>query len=295
MKDVDMDSPHARRIIQELKAVGVTRHGLAKPESRELPGVIHDDEHIGGVIYGQIGSAISAMLIATDHRVIFLNKQPFSNTTDELTYDVVSGVKSSTAGPFTSVVLHTRISDYTFRYVNSNCARIFIKYIENKRLEKYNYNQTNGQPDAEASKPVFQNITDEKAIKFLQEHTVAVLSTVDRTGRVHGAVIFYLVDKDNSMYILTKSDTDKGRNVYAHNQVAVTIHEPGTLQTLQIQGLAVVETDQLVKDSVFTSMTKPRIYQGKTHLPPVTKLQEGSYMVIKISASLMSYHDYAND
>ncbi|CAN5431103.1 hypothetical protein BH10PAT3_BH10PAT3_0630 [soil metagenome] len=121
-----MKDTHTLRIIEELKAVGVTHHGLAKSESRELPLILHDDEHVGGVIYGQIGGGISAMLIATDHRVIFLDKQPLFTTIDELTYDVVSGVKSSSAGPFTSVVLHTRITDYSFRYVNSNCSRIFI-------------------------------------------------------------------------------------------------------------------------------------------------------------------------
>lgn len=282
-----------RRVIEELKSVGVTRHGLAKAESRQLPSILHHDEHIGGVIYGRIEGGSSAMLLATDHRIIFLNKRPLFSTTDELTYDVVSGVKSNTAGPFTSVVLHTRITDYTFRYVNSNCAKIFIKYIEKKRLEKGTYNQASGRHEEETSVPAFQTITDEKAAKFLKEHDLAVLSTVDRTGNVHGAVIYYLVDQNNLIYILTKSDTGKGRNVYAHSQVAMTVHEPGTLKTLQIQGTAEIETDQKVKDSVFARMVKPRIYKGETYLPPVTKLQEGSFMVIRIKTSSMNYHDYA--
>ena len=290
-----MNDTHTQRITEELKAAGVTRHGLAKSESRELPRILHNDEHIGGVIYGRIQGSSSAMLVATDRRVVFLDRQLFFMTTDELTYDVVSGVKSSSAGPFTSVVLHTRIADYTFRYVNSNCAKIFIKYIESKRLEKGTYNQATGRHEEAASVPTFQNITDEKAAKFLQEHSLAVLSTVDRTGNVHGAAIYYLVDQNNLIYILTKSDTGKGRNVYAHSRVAMTIYEPDSLQTLQIQGTAEVETDQKVKDSVFAHMVKPRTYKDKTYLPPVTKLQEGSFMVIRISASFMSYHDYAKD
>ncbi len=290
-----MKDTHTKRITEELIAVGVTRHGLAKSESRLLPRIMHDDEHIGGVIYGQIGGGVSAMLIATDHRVVFLDKQLLFTTTDELTYDVVSGVRSSTAGPFTSVVLHTRITDYTFRYVNSNCAKIFIKYIESKRLEKGTYNQASGRHEEEAPVPTFQNISDVKAAKFLKEHDLAVLSTVDRTGNVHGAVVYYLVDQNNLIYILTKSDTGKGRNVYAHSQVAMTINEPGTLKTLQIQGTAEVETDQKVKDSVFERMVKPRTYKDETSLPPVTKLQEGSFVIIRISASFMSYHDYSKD
>lgn len=104
-----MTDAHISRVRQELKAVGVTRHGLAKPESKELPRVLHDDEHIGGVIYGQIGSGNSAMLVATDRRVIYLDHRALFMTTDEMTYDVVSGVRSTTAGPFTAIILHTRI------------------------------------------------------------------------------------------------------------------------------------------------------------------------------------------
>ncbi|CAN5431029.1 hypothetical protein BH10PAT3_BH10PAT3_0620 [soil metagenome] len=75
----------------------------------------------------------------------------------------------------------------------------------------------------------------------------------------------------------------------------MTIHEPGTLQTLQINGTAEVETEQKIKDSVFARMVKPRAYNDGTHLPPVTKLQEGSFMIIRVSPSFMSYHDYAKD
>lgn len=285
---------HILRVTEELKSVGVTRHGLAKTVSRKLPSILHEDEHIGGVIYGRINNNKFAMLVATDRRVIYLNHQLFFMTTDELTYDVVSGVRSSTVGPFTSVVLHTRVADYSFRYVNAKCAEIFIKFIETKRLEKGTYDQTSGRYQEETSTlPTFQNITDKKAGLFLKKHDLAVFSTVDRTGNVHGAVVHYLVDQNNFIYILTKSDTGKARNVYAHSQVALTIHEPGTLQTLQIQGIAEIETNQKMKDSIFEQMVQSRIYKDKTYMPPVTKLQEGSFIIIRISASHMSYHDYA--
>jgi hypothetical protein len=75
----------------------------------------------------------------------------------------------------------------------------------------------------------------------------------------------------------------------------LTIYEPGTLQNLQIQGTAEVETDQKVKDSVFALSVRPRAYKDKTLLPLITKLQEVSFMAVRISASIMSYHDYCKD
>jgi len=287
-----MSEADVKELRDKLKAVGVGAVGLHTGEVRELAKVLHADESIGGVVYGKYTGGI-AWLIATDKRVIFLDKKVFFTTMDELTYDVVSGVKSSHAGVFASIILHTRVHDYAMNYVVPKCAQIFVKFIEGRRLESGSYNvATSRHAPAEAAPPSFQNTSDE-GLTFLKEHDLAVLSTVDRTGSVHGAVIYYLVDQSNLVYLLTKSETGKGRNVYAHSQVALTVHEPGTMQTLQLQGIAEVETDQTIKDKVFTAIVKPRPYRSKMELPPVAKLHEGAFMVIRISPTFMSYHDYS--
>lgn len=286
-----MEEIDAKRVHTELKAVGVGSVGLRTPEVKELARILHPDEHIGGVAYGRYSNGF-AWLIATNRRVIFMDKKPMFATTDELTYDVVSGVRSSRAGLFASVVLHTRISDYTIRFVNIKCAGIFVKYIEQRRLESSHDDITESQAQKDITVPTFQKTSDE-GLDFLKNHDLAVLSTIDRTGNVHGAVVYYLVDQNNFVYVLTKSETGKGRNVYAHSQVALTVHEVGTMQTVQLQGIAEVETNQQTKDGVFSQIVKPRQYRGEVQLPPVTKLHEGAFMVIRISPTLISFHDYA--
>ena len=100
----------AERIQTELKAAGVTAFGRLKFASRFLPQVLHEDEHINGVVYGRYAEGtgllrwVEGMLIATDHRVIFLDRKPGFETLDELTYDVVSGVQKSYAWPFAQIV-----------------------------------------------------------------------------------------------------------------------------------------------------------------------------------------------
>ncbi len=285
----EMDS---KRVQAELKAVGVGLIGLRTPEAKELTKILHTDEHIGGVVYGRYANSL-AWLVATDKRVIFLDKKPLFMTTDELTYDVVSGVKSSHAGLFTAVTLHTRVNDYTFRFVSSKSAGIFVKYIEARRLEGGKYDVATGRHTPEAADlPALQNVSEE-GLNFLKGHDLAVLSTVDRTGNVHGAVVYYLVDQNNFVYILTKSGTSKGQNIHVHGQVALTVQEPGTLQTIQLQGNAEVETNQLTKDKVFSEIVKPRTYRSEKQLPPVTKLHEGAYVVIRINPKQISFHDYA--
>ena len=126
---------HKQRIFQELKNVGMTSYGLIKLETKELPKIIHPHEHIKGVVYGRAKTGL-AMLVATDCRVIFLDKKPFALTMDEMTYDVVSGVSFGQAASFVGITLHTRTGNYAFRFVNKNCARNFVEYIETKRLEQ---------------------------------------------------------------------------------------------------------------------------------------------------------------
>jgi general stress protein 26 len=288
-----MNDEHEQRIINELKSVGVTRHGLAKPESRELPRILHEDEHIRGVVYGRDEANSSAMLVATDHRVLFLDNQFLFKTIDELSYDVVSGISSSTSGPLISVTLHTRVTDYSLRYVNAKCAKIFIKYIENKRLEEKTDDQEDSPTQHATILPAASTAIDEKTEAFLKNHNLAVLSTIDRTGNVHGAVVHYTVDQNYIIYILTKSGTGKGKNIYSHEQVAITIHEPGTLKTLQMQGIAKIETDQMIRDDVFLRLTQPRSYKDGISPPPVTQLHSGSFMVIKVIPTIISYHDYS--
>jgi len=133
-----------RRIKQELRAVGVTSFGLIKFSSRYLPHILHPDEHVKGAVYGRFAegqgplSWTDGMLVATDRRVLFLNHKPGFSTLDELTYDIVSGVKKVFAWPFSSVTLHTKLGDYTLRFANAKCIDIFVQYIEQRRLEMEN-------------------------------------------------------------------------------------------------------------------------------------------------------------
>ncbi len=124
---------HRQRIKQELKDLGASKAGLSSMEAHYLPNLIHVDEHIGGVIYGDHADGF-VMLTATDCRVIFLDVKPFFINEDEINYGVVSGVRYGHIGFWTTITLHTRIRDYTIRTYNKKCALGFVKYIE-KHIE----------------------------------------------------------------------------------------------------------------------------------------------------------------
>jgi len=125
-----------QQIEQELQAVGATKFGLWKFASRYLPHVIHPQEHISGCVYGRNDQDGSVMLVATDRRVIYLDKKPLFINEEDVSYGVVSGIKYSSAGFGSTVTLHTRIKDFTIHTLNRKAARRFVAYIEERRLEQ---------------------------------------------------------------------------------------------------------------------------------------------------------------
>jgi hypothetical protein len=131
---------HEQRVKQELAAAGVTSYGFRKFAIHYLPKLIHDDEHIGGIVYGRYTDKQGSnrwnegVLIATNLRIIFLDHKPGFTVTDEISYRAVSGV-NLTSAVFSAVTLHTRLGDYQIRFVNARCADIFVGYVEDRQLE----------------------------------------------------------------------------------------------------------------------------------------------------------------
>jgi hypothetical protein len=125
-----------KHIKDELRDLDVSRLGLLTAESRYLPAILHDDEHLLGVAYGYHKGS-TAMLAATDRRVVFIDKKPLFVHADELTYEIIGGVSFGQAGIFATVTLHTRIGDYAIKTLNAKAAGHFVDYIENRCLDKY--------------------------------------------------------------------------------------------------------------------------------------------------------------
>jgi len=297
---------HGNRIRQELLEAGITSYGLKKMSTRYLPNVINKDEHIGGVVYGRCENTL-AMLVATDRRVVYVGRRPLYSTIDEVNYSVVSGIKMSTSGLVATVTLHTRVKDYVFKYANLRCARTFVNFIDKQiikndvevfehpemsrgaRLRTNRQRGLNGS-QTKADENVHENISKEGFV-FLQEHNIAVLSTIDRDGSVSGAAVYYAL-YNNYIYLLTKSETKKARNILGNKRVSFTITDEEMLRTLQLTADADIETDQLVKDYIFEQLSKPRSFNSKIQSPPVVQLREGSFTIIRLSIKSAHYSDY---
>lgn len=126
--------PHRLRVRQALLDVGIGKLGVLSQEGRYLPKIVHTDETIGGAVYGW-SNGESVLLVATNKRLIFLDKKPLFVHEDEISFDVVSGISFSHAGVGSVVTLHTRIKDYVIRTYNQKSLTTFVDYIESRCLD----------------------------------------------------------------------------------------------------------------------------------------------------------------
>lgn len=284
-------TPEELRVRDELRKAGISSYGMHKGETRRLPALIHPDEKIGGAVLGWCESG-TALLVATNLRVIFIDWKPLYTTTDEISYDVVAGVSYGHQSVVATICLHTRIGDYTMRYVNLKSARRFIKYIENRRLEGPNGStEKKPAPPAPVSSSAAQLTAKEET--FLQDNELATLSTLDRTGNVHGAAVYYWYDGKGSIFLLTKEQTGKAHDIFAHHQVALTVTNEQNLQTMQISALAEIEPSAATKQKVFKKIVRERDYAEGKHIPPVAKLDQGAFMVLRLTPRHVKFNDYS--
>lgn len=293
-----MPNDHAARINNELVAAGMTKFGTLKFSSHYLPHIIHENEHIKAVVYGRHKEGegpimlSEVMLIATDQRVIFLDHKPGYTSVDELAYDIISGVNMSTAALFSSITLYTKIAAITIRFANKKCVEQFVEYIEKRRIQSQDAGRNS--PSLRPFATALVSLSPE-AIEFLESRSTGVLSTVDRMGMVHGAAIHYVLGENNVIYFLTRAESAKAHNLILQSQLALTVYDAESLQTVQLDGYGEFITDEAVKEEVRKRIVGPRRYGKSYHFAPVMALEQGNFIVVKINIGSFHYHDYSKE
>lgn len=288
MKPTTISNNHVERVKTELRNAGVSRIGLMKFTSRYIPQVIHEDEHIEAIVFGRHREIeggfgfIEGMLVATDRRILFVDHRPGFLSMDEISYDVVSGVHVSNTGLYSSVTLFTKVANYTISFSKRAPVERFASCIE-KRLMHV---QT---PVKQLARKT--TVIGADTIAFLNTHEVAVISTLDRTWNVSGAVVYYIF-KDDYLYFLTKQGTRKSSNILANQQVAMTIYDEDKLQTVQLQGIAEIETDENMIAYVLHDIVRLRPYASGDRMPPVMSIHHGEFAVFRITPTHFSLLDF---
>jgi hypothetical protein len=137
--DGDTFKLRAAAIRADLRAGGAMAYDFWLPETHYLPYIIHPDERIKGSVYGRYkdrnGTIGRGALIATDQRLIFIDKKPLYVHYDELTFNIIGWVTYTRVSLMGYVTVHTRLGDFKLRTFNQKNALNFADYIEEQCLQ----------------------------------------------------------------------------------------------------------------------------------------------------------------
>lgn len=120
-----------------------------------------------------------------------------------------------------------------------------------------------------------------------------VLGTVTESGVPYGAVVYIHQESPTLLYFVTKTDTQKFKNIQHNPHVSLTGVQPSDNTTLQVSGKASVESDPTTIEHVMGEMTKVYV-RGADVVPPIARLRAGAYQVIRVHVSHIRLADFKN-
>ena len=124
--------------------------------------------------------------------------------------------------------------------------------------------------------------TREIMSKFINEHSFAVLSTINSEGHPHGTAIYAASDANLNVYFKTKSGTAKTSYVDNDDMVAMTFSDEAAQATLQLSGGAAEVYDSDEGDAALELLENLKHHSDDAR-PPISKLNAGNYLIFRIT------------
>ncbi|HEY1063899.1 MAG TPA: pyridoxamine 5'-phosphate oxidase family protein [Candidatus Saccharimonadales bacterium] len=117
---------------------------------------------------------------------------------------------------------------------------------------------------------------------FLQQQYIGVLCSVTPDGDPHGTVVYFVIDDDFTIHILTKTRTRKYDNLIHHNHAMLMVYDTASQTTAQVLGIAVEYPGTSTVNTVSNRIFKRVLQTGDNQLPPLVKLQAGTFTTFSI-------------
>lgn len=133
---------------KQLHAINAMPKFFGRPEVEELPNILFDGEVISHLVIGKYEGGW-ASLVATDRRILLVDKKPFYLTIEDIRYDMVSDVQYD-----------HRLLDATVRLGTMHKTVNFLSYSREKlrKLTTYAQEQVSMMSN-QAGQSVFQTMT----------------------------------------------------------------------------------------------------------------------------------------
>jgi hypothetical protein len=132
----------------QLSHLGVRPSRLFKPEIRELQHILMDNEKIIAFVQGRYFGGF-AVLAATDHRLLLIDKKVMFLTVEDIRYDMISEINFNSRLLDSTVTIFTLNKQHHFTTMkNKDSLRKLIAYIQHRVMEirQYQNHHQDSQP-----------------------------------------------------------------------------------------------------------------------------------------------------
>lgn len=132
----------------------------------------------------------------------------------------------------------------------------------------------------------------QKVHDFLKQHPTGVLSTVSRHGEPWGAAVSFVADEGLNFFFMTRAGTLKYGNIEANPLAAITIVDQAEQTTVQAMGTISRVAAKDTIDVVFKKLAAAKPHGDSQWVPPIIKVHQGDYMVLRLTPSKLQYANY---
>jgi len=132
----------------------------------------------------------------------------------------------------------------------------------------------------------------ERIYTFLERHPVGVLATISPDSTPEAAVIYFAVNDKFEFYFVTKTQTQKYKNMRLHPNVSLVSYDPFSQTTVQVHGRVTEVTSDSIKNSMLMTLEQLAAHGGASHKPPITKLFAGRPIVLRLKPTHIRMTNY---
>lgn len=118
-------------VLRQMSAIGVKFRFFGRAEVRELSNILNPGEVIRHCNYGFYQGG-SALLVATDHRLLLVDKRPFFLNLEDIRYEMINEVDFAGRLLDASVQLYTGNKRLSFRSMTDARLRKMCEFIQDQ-------------------------------------------------------------------------------------------------------------------------------------------------------------------
>ncbi len=118
----------------QLRNLGASPAIMQKAEIRHLPDILMRDEVIKEFIAGTYAGGFG-MLLATDRRLLFVDKKFFDLLVDDIPYSMIAAVEFDVSMIWGRVTIFTRAKNFKFKRIRKQRTLQFARYVETRMYE----------------------------------------------------------------------------------------------------------------------------------------------------------------